>query len=419
MVKVFDMKRYILLLVFGITILSGCKETTLLRPYGENDGVAPGAVTNVSVRNFSGGATLKYDLPKDLDLAYIKAKYVDSNGQECEAMASAYVDSLVIRGLGEARDYDVKLYSYDKFENASEAVPVVITPTTSPVQLVFESLKCTFDFGGFLIEFENKEMADIGIYITQKNALLNEHEYYDSYFTKKNEGSYSVRGLPSVENEFGVYVQDKWNNRSETLLFTGTPLYEIELDKTKFLEVDYKLVPGDLTKEQEYNGGGSKKSNLWDNIVSTTNYFNTLLDLKFPHRFTIDLGVEAKLSRLKIWQRDGSDVIWKHAMWKRFNVYGCTVLPDRSTQPEDDPMKNWTLLGEFESIKPSGSPLGVETDEDIQLVHDGEEFSFVASNPSIRYIRFEILEAHSAMKSSGMSEIGLWGQVEGNDKTDK
>lgn len=418
MVKVIDMKRYILLLISGIVLLSGCKETTLLRPYGENDGVAPGVVTNVSVRNFSGGATLKYDLPKDLDLAYVKAKYVDSNGQECEAMASAYVDSLVIRGLGEARDYDVKLYSYDKFENASEAVPVVITPTTSPVQLVFESLKCTIDFGGFLIEFENAEKADVGIYITQKSSLTNEQEYYDSYFTAKSSGTYSVRGLPSVENEFGVYVQDKWNNRSETLLFTGTPLYEEELDKKKFQEVDYKLVPGDLTKDEEY-GGDSQKTKLWDGEINNWNYFNTLLDLPFPHRFTIDLGVVAKLSRLKIWQRDGSEVVWKHAMWKRFNVYGCTVLPDRETQPEDDPMKNWTLLGEFESVKPSGSPLGVETDEDMQLVRDGEEFSFMATNPSVRYIRFEILEAHSSMKSSGMSEIGLWGQIEGNDKTDK
>lgn len=413
------MKRVILLLISVMTLTYGCKETTLLHPYGENDGVAPGVVSNIRVRNFSGGATLMYDLPKDLDLAYVKAKYVDSNGQERESMASAYVDSLVIRGLGEARDYDVEVISYDKFNNASESVYAVITPTTSPVQLVFESLKCTVDFGGFLIEFENKEKADVGIYITQKNSVTNEQEYYDSYFTKKAEGTYSVRGLPAVENEFGVYVQDKWNNRSETLIFSGTPLYEEELDKTKFSTVDYKLVPGDISDKDVYNGD-SYVSHLYDGIIDPMNYFNTLLDMPFPHRFTIDMGQVVKLSRLKIWQRDAKEVVWKHAMWKIFNVYGCTELPAWETQPADDPMKNWTLLGEFESVKPSGSPLGVETDEDMQLVKDGEEFTFLATNPSVRYIRFEILQAHSSMRSSGMSEIGLWGQIEGkksnNDK---
>lgn len=412
------MKRFILL-ISAIVLMSGCKETTLLHPYGKNDGVAPGPVSNVSVRNFSGGATLKYTLPSDLDLAYVKAKYTDSHGISREILASAYVDSLVIKGLGEARDYDVELLSCDKFENASAPVPVVISPTTPPIQLVFESLEYTLDFGGFRIDFENTETADVGIYITQKNTKTNEQEYYDSYFTSKSQGTYSVRGLPSVENEFGIYVQDKWDNKTEMLVFSGKPLYEEELDKKKFSTVDWRLVPGDITDKDIYNGD-SYVHKLWDGVISYLNYFNTVLDIPFPHRFTVDLGQAAKLSRLKIWQRDHKDVVWKHAMWKRFRVYGCTELPAWQTQPEDNPMNGWQLLGEFESVKPSGSPLGVETDEDLQLVKDGEEFVFDISNPSVRYIRFEILQAHSNIRSSGMSEIGLWGQVEteeeNNDK---
>lgn len=406
------MKRYIFLFAAVLMFLSACKENTLLSPYGKNDGIAPGTVSDVSVRNFSGGATLKYTLPKDVDLAYIKARYVDSNGKECEAVASAYVDSLVIKGLGEARDYEVALVACDKFENESEAVMTKISPTTSPVDLVFESLECTIDFGGFLIEFKNPEMADVGIYITQLNELSNEQEYYDSYFTKRAAGSYAVRGLPAKENEFGVYVQDKWNNKSDVKTFVGTPLLEEELDKKKFLWVDYKKVPGDLTRDDMYDPGNSTVDKLWDGEINNWNYYNSKLDLAFPHRFTIDLGELVKLSRLKIWQRDGEECVWKHAMWKRFNVWGCSELPDWNTQPEDDPMNGWTKLGEFISVKPSGSPVGVVTDEDMQLVKDGEEFSFLATSPVVRYIRFEILEAHSLMRSSGMSEIALWGQKE-------
>lgn len=405
------MKRYIVFFAVALTLLSACQEKTLLRPYGENDGIAPGTVSNVSVRNFSGGATLKYTLPMDGDLAYIKARYTDSNGIKREAVASAYVDSLVIRGLGEACDYEVSIVSCDKHENESEAVKTVITPTTPPIDLVFNSLKYTIDFGGFLVEFENPEKADVGIYITQLSKLSNEQEYYDSYFTKKVSGSYAVRGLPAEENEFGVYVQDKWNNRSEMMTFVGTPLYEEEFDKKTFSWVDPKLVPGDFTRDQLYEGWCTPEK-LWDGEISNWNYCNTILDMPFPHTFTMDLGQLAKLSRLRIWQRDGLEVVWQHAMWKRFNVWGCTELPDWQAQTPEDRMKGWTKLGEFTSVKPSGSPSGVVTDEDLQLVKEGEEFGFLATTPFVRYVRFEILEVHSLMKSSGMSEIALWGQYE-------
>ena len=415
MVKLEYMKKIAChIIALCIFLLSGCKETTLLRPYGENDGVAPGAVTNVSVRNFSGGATLIYDLPSDIDLSYVKAVYRNSRDEVCEAMASAYLDSLVLQGFGEEREYEVRLCCYDRFQNASDPVYVTINPTTPPVQLVRKSLTWATDFGGFLIEFENTEKADIGIYIVQKNTATGEMEYYDSYFTEKAEGSYTVRGLPDEENDFGIYIQDKWNNKSDTLLFTTTPYYEEELDKDLWQRVQPEYVPGDITNDELYDPGNSQIEKLWDGEINTWNYFNTLLDLEFPHRFTIDLGVDVLLSRIRIWQRDGSDVAWKHAMWKKFNIWGCSELPDQAGQA-DNPMQGWTLLGEFESVKPSGSPLGVETDEDMQLIRDGEEFSFNPSNPKIRYIRFEILQAHSSMRSSGMSEISLWGQLDAGE----
>ncbi|MGN1220891.1 MAG: DUF5000 domain-containing lipoprotein, partial [Candidatus Cryptobacteroides sp.] len=283
--------------------------------------------------------------------------------------------------------------------------------------LVFKSLKCTIDFGGFLVEFENPEKADVGIYVTRMSDLSKEQEYYDSYFTKRSAGSFSVRGLPAVENEFGVYVQDKWNNKSEMMTFVGTPLYEQELDKKQFIWVDPKLVPGDFTRDQLYDSWCTPER-LWNGEIGNLDYYNTKLDMAFPHMFTVDLGEFAKISRLRIWQRDGLECVWQHAMWKRFNVWGCRELPDWNAQKEDNPMAGWIKLGEFTSVKPSGSPLGVVTDEDIQLAKDGEEFGFLATTPFVRYIRFEILEAHSLMRSSGMSEIGLWGQYE-NEKDEE
>ena len=66
-------------------------------------------------------------------------------------------------------------------------------------------------------------------------------------------------------------------------------------------------------------------------------------------------------------------------------------------------------------MKPSGLPVGQVSDEDIQLLQDGEEFSFDRTASAIRYIRFEIIAAHSTMQHSSMSEITLWGQIEDSD----
>ena len=409
------MKRciYITIGIILTLFLFGCKETTLLHPYGENDGIAPAPVTDIEVRNFAGGALLRYKLPKDLDLAYVRAFYKDTKGNDAAVTASAYVDSMRIEGFGDTNEYRVEIRAFDKFQNASEPVFVDIKPETPPVQKVFESLTYTVDFGGFVVDFVNEDKAKVGIYVTRKDTLSNTQEFYDVYFTEKASGSYSVRGLPDDENEFCLYVKDKWENMSEVKSFTATPMREDELDKAKFSEVNGTLVPGDVTKEQFYDGN-SYLDHLWNGQAGNWDYCNTLLSLPFPHLFTIDLGVVAKISRMKIWQRDGSETRWKHAMWKEFSIYGCKELPDRNIA-QFDPLAGWDLLGEFESIKPSGLPLGQENDEDIALIAEGEEFQMLRSAPPIRYFKIVVYSAHSPMQSSGMSEISIWGQVEDDD----
>ena len=51
----------------------------------------------------------------------------------------------------------------------------------------------------------------------------------------------------------------------------------------------------------------------------------------------------------------------------------------------------------------------------MQLLIDGEEFSFDRDAPAVRYIRFEVLKVHSESLFSCLSEIKLWGQIENDD----
>ena len=393
-----------LISILAAAVLSGCSEVDLLHPYGTDDGKAPSPVSEVTVTNKPGAAVIRYKLPADMDLSYVKAEFMGTDGSKREARASSYVDSLLIEGFGDTKDYPVEIRAYDKFENASSPVTVTVTPLTPPIQSVFESLEWSVDFGGFMVSFENATKANIGIYVTRRDTLSGEMEYYDVYYTEKAGGVYAVRGLPDDENDFGLYVQDHWGNRSQVLEFTTTPWREDLLDKKLFTAVNPGMVNGDLALNQYH----TQMSNAWDGVIDNWNYFHTKWPLELPHRFTFDLGVVAKMSRLKTWQRSGEDVRWQHGAWRIFNVYGCTELPAITS----DPLDGWKLIGSFTSVKPSGLPQGQVSDEDIQLLTEGEEFIFDRNAEPIRYIRFEILGVHSEMKLSCMSELTLWGQIE-------
>jgi hypothetical protein len=397
---------FIFLSTLAMLLISGCSESDLLRPGGKNDGKAPDPVSNVSVRNWSGGATISYDLPNDPDLSYVKATFTGTNGEERDMVASGYVDSLVLEGFGDTKEYTIELRSYDKYENASDPVQVTVNPLEPPVSLVAKSLTWEVDFGGFVVNFENTTKSKVGIYVTRKDTVTNEQEYYDAYFTESSSGHFSVRGLPDDENDFGLYVVDHWGNSSDTLTFTATPWREDFLDKSKLEWVNPVRVPGDLASNQWH----SSPRNLWNETISNWDYGHTIWPLDLPHRFTVDLGVTAKMSRLKTWQRPGEEVRWQHGAWRLFKVYGCTELPEGNT--EADPFNGWTLIGDFVSVKPSGLPIGQVSDEDLELLNEGEEFSFDRNAPAVRYIRFEINAVHSSMKLSCMTEISLWGEIQ-------
>lgn len=137
-----------ILAAFSIILaLWACSEESLLKPYGPDDTTPPEPITNVTYTAIPGGAKFNYVLPADQDLAYVKAIYY-VNGVEKNAMASQYETKLLIEGLPDKKEYNVKLYAVDKLNNSSQPVELTITPEESPVKVMRESLECVADFGG-------------------------------------------------------------------------------------------------------------------------------------------------------------------------------------------------------------------------------------------------------------------------------
>lgn len=392
----------IIVVVLLMGLIGACKEDNYLKPFGENDHLPPMDVSNIQVENISGGAVLKYTLPKDADLSYVKAIYVSTQGIYKEVRSSGYVDSVKIEGLGTTDIYLVKLYAVDKFENQSSGVSAEIKPLTPAVWLVRESLNPKVDFGGYVVDFENVAAADVAIYALVKDSIGEGYSAHDAMYTSLKEGRYTVRGLPNKKNTFGLYVRDKYDNMSDTLFFEMVPMREDYLDKKLFKDF---FVRGDV-KWDLYDGAPAK---AWDNQFSSTNYAHTDFPVEFPHRFTMDFGVHVKLSRFKFFQRPGDDVLFQHGAPKNYKVYGRADKPLIGS--EENPLEGWILLMECKSFKPSGLPIGQFSGEDVEYNARGEEFSFPRTIKPIRYFRFEILESWSGMKCSTIGELDFYGEI--------
>lgn len=182
---------------------------------------------------------------------------------------------------------------------------------------------------------------------------------------------------------------------------------ERELDKSKFKEV---ILPGDIPM----NAWGKSMSNMWNGEysydVDDINHSNDFSEL--PIWFTFDLGVVSNLTRFVFWQRsydliDGTVYLYNKANFKKWEVWGCADTP-----AEDGSWDGWTKLATCEITKPSGSPLGTVTDEDIEVAKEGHEFIFPEGLPAVRYIRFKLLENFGNMSSCYVKEVTFYGVVD-------
>jgi len=382
------------LLGIGFVTVISCQEK-VLAPVG-GTGNVPGPVSNVLVTPGPGMVTISYDLPDAKDLLYVKA-VVDVNGTSREVKASFYENQLEIKGFGDTRSYEVLLYAVSRAEVPSEPVRVTVTPDTPPLMRTFESLDLFEDFGGATVSFSNDAEGELNIVVLTTDEF-GDWTTADVLYTKRPQGYFSVRGYDVEPRKFGVYVKDRWNNVSDTLVKELTPVFEKQLDRTKFFE--YRLPTDELP------AWGWVMPNIWDGIIVN----NTNVDKPgfhtdpgaWPQHFTFGLGVEARLSRFRFWQR-GSWMAFSDRNIKKFELWGSNdPAPDGSYD-------GWTLLLEGESVKPSGEPMGTNTAEDLALVGEGEEFVFPPGTPSVKYIRMKVTETWSGANSFYIMQVAFWG----------
>ncbi|KAA6301224.1 MAG: hypothetical protein EZS26_002613 [Candidatus Ordinivivax streblomastigis] len=396
------MKNIISVLFIGcfFLFLGGCEDVETRKPFGENDGKVPGKVVIEYYAQIPGGVILKYIAPSDADLMYIKAKYTLDNGKQLEARASLYSDELVIEGFGNTDTKTLSISAVDRQENEGEAITYEVNPGIPPCVMAYESLQTGTAFGGMAIDADNlfQKLLYVDVLTADSTGAW---QVINTEYTSSRKIKFSVRGFEALPRDFRVVVRDIYGNTSPVYETNVTPLFEEQLDLKKFRAV---ILPGDLKMdvygniEALFNG-----KNHWGEFnLSHSPDFN-----EFPVWFTFDMGVKARISRYKYWQRlDGAEWLYDHGNMKTWEVWGCVNAPDPSGS-----WLGWTKLMDCESIKPSGYPFGSVSEEDIEYAKKGEEYELPVDAPAVRYIRIKVLSTHADKGLLHIQQLWFWGQV--------
>ncbi|WP_188749661.1 DUF5000 domain-containing lipoprotein [Parapedobacter defluvii] len=388
------------LILMGIGIAVSCKEENI----GQTpvDRTPPSAVTNVSIESLPGGAKISYDLPDETDISYVTCEYI-FNDEKKVARSSVYNNYVIIEGLADIVPCDFTLSLVDHSENKSEPYKGSFVPLEPPFRSVFKTITLEPDFGGVVIRWKNESNALIGAFLY---AMSDEGEWeeYDLVYSSTTEEKRSIRGYNTDQRKFGVSLIDRFGNTTDTLVVAAEPLYEKLLDKSNFKD-------GHLAGDNYTSHNSRPISNIWDGNVQVI--WHTVPDAGFtpPQTFTIDLGVEAKLSRMMLWNRQDGYVFNQHNL-RYFEVWGSKELTHGINDPywsgeawKDD----WILIGDFEQIKPSGLPLGQTNADDEAATQAGSEFIFESGVGEVRYLRFVVKETWARTPAMHIAEVSIYG----------
>jgi len=393
--------NYYILIICSSLLINSCDDIETHKPYGINESGTPGVVNITSYEQIPGGVKVKFIAPTDEDLLYIKIKYTLDNGKKMEARASLYSDEITIEGFGNTNPKTLEISAVNRMENEGEVIKTKVTPGTPACVTAIETMETEATFGGLYVHTTNKNNNYLFIDISTTDE---DGDWYIAHteYTSVKDIKFALRGFESTERDFKIRVRDLWDNQSEEYSTKVTPLYEERLDLTKFKGL---ILPGDLKldgygpMENLFNG-----NNEWNafNLAHSPDFNPS----EFPVWFTFDMGQLAQLSRFTYWQRlmDNGKFLYDNGSIKEWEVWGRADLP-----AGDGSWDGWTKLMDCESIKPSGWPVGSNSDEDIVHARNGEEFEFPMDTPPVRYIRFKILSTHTGAGLVVMQQLWFYG----------
>ena len=392
------MKNNILILSIILTICYGCKEEYIGQYPVDN--TPPKPVSRVVVENLEGKTIITYALPEEDDLLFIKAVYTSYSGKIVETPSSAYSNSIVLKGFGKSAKTQVQLIAVDKSYNESTPVTVEIEPLDSPIYDIINTLSFYESFGGVKLQWMNPLGEEIVF-----GALMKDDEgtfkHIETIFTSEKSANRAIRGMDSKLTEFAFYFRDMFYNYTDTIYAQLTPIFEEELNKKNF--VSFRL----SSKFSFHGYGGGKMEAMWDNVYNVDD--NLLYINSAPEKiyFAFDMGLNAKLSRFRLWTR--RNFMYQLHHFRTFEIWGTS---DQAATTDPDNWNGWVKIMDCESISPFGRTAGGEASaEEVEYLLQGEEWEVPLEAPPFRYMKFKINSTWTNSAAAFVNEITIWGNT--------
>ena len=400
------MKKKYILPLFSVLVLSfliSCQDET------KKDTSPPGVLTVNEIIPTHGGAKIAYTLPSDDDILFVKARYVNSLGNEVFKVSSHYRDTIEIDGFNDTLPKQVELFVVDYANNHSGAVKVEVTPLISYIYLVQESMSIVPDLGGVKLSWTNPSKKTVHVYLYYTGNGLDTFKIISSGFEHY---SYNLMGLDSLPYSFSSVVEDfSGNKTTQKFIGEATPMFEEKIDKASWSLVSTMSVNG--------NAWEGLTTNFWDDVIDThedasdNSYFIINRDqnggaLNYPLDIVIDLNKSVIVNRLIVWQR----AYW----WSNEEPNGVSTLPyyyqsenlkDFDIYTSND-LSEWTLAGQF-SIPDRKDQDGNVAEEYVQEALNGHSFVLDQVTEPFRYLKFAITSSFGSEINVYGSELSLYG----------
>ena len=297
--------------------------------------------------------------------------------------------SEIISPLAEG-EYGYIVYTYDQYGNPSRPLEYsgrVYGPSYESILLTADLEKVENHDTQFYIKWKNvSEMEGMNLRYENKSGRM------DTLFVPSSQAECTVDAVPGSEYSYTTIHRP---GHSIDSLVSEAVIGKFPYYKTGFHI--YNL-PTNTPTEWGWN-----PENLCDGNLETGWHTGEGSGGKLPHQMTFELDRPTELHTFKIYQRAQDDWAFRAGNPKKYTLWGTNSLP-----AEDGSDEGWTMLGEFQSVKPSGLPVGTLTDADIAYARAGESYD-IPEVGIFRYLRIKVLESWGGEQAVHFMELEFFG----------
>lgn len=419
------------------------------------------AVTDITWEATSGGAIITYTAPKNNNLQYIRADYVNDLGNAVFNVCSVYDRKIEVTGLmDENKTYPIEISAIDKNGASSPVKTIMVTPTRSYINIVKDNIKFAPIMGGIFVSWTNPSGAVTGgkpvhVSVSYDTPAGPVTRYISS---AQEEVAINIRNIDPGQYNFTYTIEDNVGNKADIKEGFAFDIQE-EVTIPKFTEDEngyrtyiWEIVP-ELTTIKEvwefknaaiFDGVIDKKESASDNSYAGTDagqYASGQLQWDSDQLdIVIDLHQTVTISRLRAWQRaywyEWDDIACKWCTegycyteyyyqpqnLKSFKVFGsmdkeewfliehCDIATNTTAGPL--PVNKTYTDAEYPD-RNGGYDFWGPNEESLQIGREGHLWELQSLSPNCRYLRIRFTSNWDKSKRqvSGLSEIEIYGGI--------